>query len=148
MILQFICSQELTLGDACLSVIYTLGLLVHHSQHLCVSFLLQIAGVAAKRPTATLKHNLSTSNKGAHRKGRQTGRRKKGLWIELLPLQEQSESEQTITRLLSGAPTGPISFHTNSQRCLCPSSHLKHLLISLGFEAYDLVFSLPFLLGL
>lgn len=75
-------------------------------------------------------------------------KKKAGLWIDLPPSQKQSESKQTITRVLTRQSlTGPISFHANSQRCLCPSHHLKHSLISLGFEAYDVVFSLPFLPG-
>lgn len=102
-------------------------------------FLLKIAGIATKRRTATLRHNFSASNKGAHRKGKQTTRGKKGLWMDLPPLQEQSESEQTITGVLTGALTGQISFHINSQRCLCPSYYLKHLLIWGSVGIYDLV---------
>lgn len=72
-------SRKLTVElteDACLSVMCVLGLLVHQSQLLCARCLLKIAGRAAKRPTATLRHNLSASNKGAHGKRRQSGKRK------------------------------------------------------------------------
>lgn len=73
---------ELT-EDACLSVMCILGPRVHQSQLLCAGCLLKIAGIAAKRPTATLRHNLSASNKGAHGKRRQTIRGKRGLWIDV-----------------------------------------------------------------